>query len=84
MKTITRFAASAALIFALSLTAWAGDMQFPGVTNPPPPPPPESTTAPSGAVETPGITASAEEETSASDLVMVIESGITQTLSLFF
>lgn len=56
MKLAKNFAATALLVFAISLTSYGGDQQTPGATVPPPPPEPPRTLAttkpPSPAVTT--------------------------------
>jgi hypothetical protein len=58
MKKLSQFCAVVALTLALALTTFAGDIGFPGTTNPPPPPPQEISVT--GEIGFPGATATGE------------------------
>lgn len=57
MKTFQRFCAIAVLVVTLALSAFAGEIGMPGVTNPPPPPQQSSV---AGDMGTPGATATGD------------------------
>ena len=65
MKNLQRFCATVVLTLAFALTAFAGDISFPGATNPPPP----SQSSATGDISFPGATATGEM--SASDVTVL-------------
>jgi len=59
MKQLKQFCAAALLTMAIGITAFAGDIQSPGYTEPPPPgdiQSPTATTPVPGEMGTPGVT----------------------------
>ena len=65
MKQLKQFCATAVLMMAIGVTAFAGDIQSPSMTSAPPPPPGDisspaaASTAP-GDISTPGITSTTD------------------------
>jgi hypothetical protein len=73
MKTFRPLVAVLGLSLLLSTSAFAGEMQTPGITNPPPPPSAaNSIVAEPGVLQGPGFSS----EASSSELTMVESSGI--------
>jgi hypothetical protein len=58
MQKVRCLLCAALLTFVLAASAFAGDMQTPGITNPPPPPPPDGlrSVATSGEMNTDDLT----------------------------
>jgi len=83
MKKIRQVCICLALTIVLALSAFAGEIPFPGATNPPPPP--QSTVT--GDISTPGITATGEiSTTDVAELDPVTEAALSllqSILSLF-
>jgi hypothetical protein len=77
MKQLRQLCAAGALTLALALSAFAGDIDTPGITAPPPPPSQSVT----GEIQTPGVTSSSDI---AADSVLEIALDLMQgVLSLF-
>lgn len=71
MKTVRQLCAASILILTLAFSAFAGDVQFPGITNPPPD---QHQTSATGDMQAPGASVSGQMDTGlASDADSVAE-----------
>lgn len=81
MKIVRQICAASILTLALSFSAFAGDIQFPSVTNKPPD---QQQTSVTGEMQTPGATVAGQMDTpSASDAGSVAEIALTLMLNVF-